>query len=99
MKNLSERRSNGRQTLRQAVSFELSLVESGRLDNIVEQGMGVDLSPGGMGMITQYPLKCGEVVKLLFPVTEDETRLPVFSEVMWSTSSAGEFRVGFRFLV
>jgi hypothetical protein len=53
MKNLSEKKSNGRELLSQAVSFELRTAEPGRVRNILEQGLGVDLSPGGMGTITQ----------------------------------------------
>jgi len=99
MKNLPEKRSNHRKSLRHSVSFELSANESGRLTNLVEQGIGVDLSPGGMGMTTRYPLKGGEVVKLFFPLTDGETKLPVFTEVMWSAPDAGEYRAGLRFLV
>jgi len=98
MKILSEKRYDTRTPLHQSVSFELSTMESGTLKNIVQQGLGVDLSPGGMGMLTQYPLKGGEVVKIFFPLTEGETKLPVLTEVMWSTYCVGEFRAGLRFL-
>jgi hypothetical protein len=99
MKNLSEKRTDQRKSLAQAVSFELSTVEAGRIENVVIQGLGVDVSDGGMGMTTQYPLKGGEVVKIFFPVTEGETRVPILTEVMWSKYCAGEYRSGLRFLV
>ncbi|OGU07672.1 MAG: hypothetical protein A2075_22005 [Geobacteraceae bacterium GWC2_58_44] len=99
MKNLSEKRTESRKSLTQSVSFELSTMESGGLSNIVKRGFGVDLSAGGMGMTTRYPLKGGEVVKLLFPVTEGEMlNLPVFTEVMWAVPSGAEYRAGLRFL-
>ena len=99
MKNYPENRNHRRETLRQAVSFELSQVESGTVRNTVQQGVGVDLSPGGMGLVTRYPLHGGEVVKVLFPVTQGETRLPVFTEVMWAAPAGGEYRAGLRFLI
>lgn len=98
MKNATDNRTDTRMAFRQAVSFELSTMESGRFANIVEQGLGVDLCLGGMGMTTRYQLKSGDVLKLFFPVTEGETRLPVYTEVMWSRSAAGECRTGLRFL-
>lgn len=99
MRNHCENRSWQRNALHQALIFELSTKESGRLQNTVQQGVGIDLSPGGMGLVTGYPLKGGEVVKLLLPVTEGETRVPVYTEVMWSAPSGGEYRAGLRFLI
>lgn len=95
----TEQRYDTRKSLQQNVSFELSTMEHGRPSNIVEQGVSVNLSQGGLGMITGYPLKSGEVVKLLFPVTEDAARVPVFTEVMWSEPAGAEYRVGLRFLM
>ena len=95
----SEKRTDKRKSLAQAISFELSTVDSDRIENVVIQGLGVDVSDGGMGMTTPYPLKGGEVVKIFFPVTEGETRVPILTEVMWSRYCAGEYRSGLRFLV
>jgi hypothetical protein len=95
----TEQRYDIRKSLQQNVSFELSTMGHGRVDNIVEQGVSVNLSQGGLGMITAYPLRSGEVVKLLFPVTEDAARVPVFTEVMWSEPAGAGYRVGLRFLM
>ena len=72
---------------------------SGLPENILKNGMGVDLSPGGIGLTTDYPLHAGDVLKLFFPVGVGDASLPVFSEVMWSRPADGEYRAGLRFLV
>lgn len=99
MTNLPEKRTDTRESLAQPISFELSLVADGKMDNVLIQGLGVDLSSGGMGMTSPVPLKGGQVVKIFFPVTEGPTRVPVLTEVMWTKYCAGEYRSGLRFLV
>ncbi len=98
MKKYPIERSCARRSIRKPVSFELSLMGSGLPENIVRSGVGVDLSSGGMGLATDYPLHEGEVLKLFFPIGVGNTSLPVYSEVVWSRSKEGEFRAGLRFL-
>lgn len=98
MRNLREKRTDDRTPLRQTISFELSRVEAEGFATVVQMGESVDLSSGGMGMTTAYPLHGGQVVKLFFPVTEGAAALPVFTEVMWSEAVDGLYRSGLRFL-
>lgn len=98
MKNSSEKRAGTRESLAQAISFELTAIDAGKIENVVIQGLGVDLSDGGMGMTTHHPLKEGEVIRIFFPVTEGQTKVPILTEVMWSRYLAGEYRSGLRFL-
>ena len=95
----SEKRTDTRKSLAQPISFELSMMTTGKTENVVIQGLGVDVSAGGVGMTSAFPLKGGQVVKIFFPVTEGKTRVPVLTEVMWSKFCAGEYRSGLRFLV
>lgn len=92
------KRSSDRESIHQPVSFELSEIESGRLRNIRKSGLGVDISPGGMGLTTDYPLKEGDVLKLYLPVAAGHASVPVFTEVIWLRPSDREFRAGLRFL-
>ena len=98
MKKYPGDRSCSRKSIRKPVSFELSLMGSGHPVNILKSGVGVDLSSGGMGLTTDYPLHEGDVLKLFFPVDVGNTSLPVFSEVVWARATDGEFRAGLRFL-
>lgn len=98
MEKKAEKRSNSRVAICQSLSFEMSEKVSGRFRNVLAGGFGVDISLGGIGLTSDCFLKEGDVLKLFIPVAEANTRLPVYTEVMWSTPSDGEFRAGLRFL-
>ena len=98
MKNYLVKRAGRRKNIRKPITFELSLLENGRPINILKSGVGVDLSPGGLGMTTAYPLHTGNILKLFFPAGVGNTSLPVFTEVVWSQTVDEHFRVGLRFL-
>jgi hypothetical protein len=69
------------------------------LENITCEAIGVDISSSGLGVVTDYALKEGDVLKSRIPVIEMDTALPVYAEVVWSKPHNGKFRVGLRFLV
>ena len=98
MKKYPIERSCSRKSIRKPVSFELSVMGAGHPKNILKSGVGVDLSPGGIGLTTDYPLNKGDVLKLFFPVNVGNASLPVFSEVVWTQAVNEQFRVGLRFL-
>lgn len=66
--------------------------------HVREAGTGVDLSSGGGGLATKYPLQRGDVVKLLVPVGITNVSLPVYASVVWSRPTADGFRAGVTFL-
>jgi hypothetical protein len=98
MGRIIEKRSAGREYIRQSITFEMTRRRSGKLENVVETGFGVDISPAGIGLVTDILLEEGDVLKLLFPVSVINTILPVFTEVKWSSSTDGKFRAGLRFI-
>ncbi len=95
----SEKRLSDRKILNKTIHFELSIMESGQLKNIQYDGLGLDISHGGLGLTTEYALKEEDVLKLIFPINELDTTLPVFAETVWSKPANGHFRAGLRFLV
>lgn len=99
MKKSLEKRGSDRWDLEQPVTFELTVLSAGILTNLMADGVGIDLSAGGMGLVTEYPLQGGEVLKIFFPVTQGEARLPILTEVMWAAPNASRYRTGLRFLV
>lgn len=58
---------------------------------------GVDISKGGLGIVTDSELKIGQIVKIYFPIAED-LLIPVFAEVLWSNSTGTGFRIGLCFV-
>jgi len=63
-----------------------------------QEGVGIDISEHGIGILTAYPLKKDEVLKLYFPLNSDRATLPVFARVAWAKSIEKRFRVGMQFL-
>lgn len=94
--------SNQRESLRNAVtrpvSLELIGVEQGKIRDLRIEGTSVDISSGGLGMITNGTLRKGDVLKLHLSVNDMQVTLPILSEVMWLQKMNGEYRAGLQFL-
>ncbi len=58
----------------------------------------VDISQGGIGLVTQLPLRDKDVIRLLIPGPEPSTNLPLRAEVVWSVPARTSTRYGLRFL-
>lgn len=95
METPKKKRHNSRIPFHQPVGLEIW--EQGT-KHVREVGTGIDLSTEGGGLATKYPLKQGEVVKLLVPVGVTNVCLPVYASVVWSKATDGGFRAGVTFL-
>jgi len=98
MKGGVEKRASPRRAFERPIQFDLNFVDSQGLITIEQEGSGVDISENGLGLITAYPLKRDEVLRLHFPVDAVETTLPVFAKVAWAKLVEKRFRVGLEFL-
>ena len=98
METQTEKRQRRRESIDRSITYDMSERSTGRFENLRKEGFGVDISNGGIGLITAQPLKKGDVLKLLYPVAAVNANIPVYTEVMWSNSIEGGFRVGLRFL-
>jgi hypothetical protein len=98
METQTEKRQRRRESIDRSITYEMSDCSTGRFENLRKEGFGVDISNGGIGLITDQPLKKGNVLKLLYPLTVASASIPIYSEVMWSNPVEGGFRVGLRFL-
>ncbi|OGQ98105.1 MAG: hypothetical protein A2521_10975 [Deltaproteobacteria bacterium RIFOXYD12_FULL_57_12] len=97
MTGLEKRRSE-RSEFRQTLELELSAVrETDALS--VRRAFGLDISSGGMAMVTDVALAEGEIVRLLDPKSSAGFDLPVFAEVRWAVPANGHWRAGLRFLM
>ena len=92
-----EKRQYERKEFNQPFSFEMSIAGD-QLENVIHEATGVDISAYGLGLVTNYALKEGSVIKSRIPVSEVETSLPVYALVIWSKPANDNFRVGLRFL-
>jgi hypothetical protein len=97
MENQSEKRLHDRKAFNQPLFFEISALGE-ESKNIRQNGITTNISSDGFGMITDYSLKEGSVLKTYLPVQGVDLSIPVFTEVMWSVPNGNLFRVGLRFL-
>jgi hypothetical protein len=93
-----EKRAITRRKYEHSVSFDLVGEKPEYYQNVSRDGSGVDISPGGIGVMTDHPLEKGKVVRLMLPVVDGKTNIPVFSIVRWTKVAESQFRVGFQFL-
>lgn len=82
------------------VYFERGPLEEtgGSLMGVHFLAQAVDISEGGIGMISQLPLHEKEIIRVLVPGPEPSVSLPVRAEVVWSAPSRTSMRFGLRFL-
>ncbi len=96
-KNIDTRQFD-RVTFQRAIQYEHCEMQPGRIVNAMESGNGVDISNGGMGLVTKCKLKCGEVMKLHIPADAVKANMPVYSLVVWVKPKNDYFHAGLRFL-
>jgi hypothetical protein len=93
-----EKRQHPRKKFSNPVGLDLVSEEKGNYTRISTQGTGIDISVGGMGIITDQPLEKGRVLKLLLPLSGEEITVPVFSVVKWTERNEGKLMAGVQFL-
>ncbi len=98
MKNGWGRRHSERLVIDRAVKFELNYAYAQGLIKIEQTGVGIDISGRGLGILTLFPLKNDEILRLYFRRDPFGNNLPVSAKVVWTQVVDDCFRVGFEFL-
>ncbi len=93
---MAEIRMSDRKGFTQPIRFEISALGTG--DYTTFGGEAVDISPDGLGLLSEYPLVKGMVVRLALPVEGVGTPVPVFAEVSRVVPVSNRHRAGLRFL-
>lgn len=97
-----EKRRSVREDFNNPFEFELSAIESCSSGDASRSAQGIDISTQGLGLMTDYPLARGMVLRLVLPVRGVETMIPVCAEVAWAglaDESGNQVRAGVRFLM
>ena len=83
----------------QAVQLErsYSLAGAALLSPLLAQAQ--DISPQGLGLTADFPLKKGEVLKVYISIEDKNTSIPVLSEVCWAEPNSQPCRAGLKFLI
>ena len=95
---LEELRTSPRSAYAHPVQFDVNCLGSEGLMSTEQKGFGVDISKYGFGLLTRYPLKKGEVLRLHLPLDSSQSGLPIFARVAWTRRADRQFRVGMQFL-
>lgn len=98
MKRPEEMRFSGRHPFAHKVVFETWHLDDAGSCTTIHEGVCLDISAGGGGLLTITPLKKGDVVKLMVPMGTKDLCLPVFTEVVWSEDTGAGIRAGVHFL-
>ena len=93
-----EMRVTERTEFNRPLEFELSVTESSATGRARCKAQGLDISSRGLGLLTEYPLVKGMVVRLVLRADGVAVAVPVFAEVAWTDPVSDRLRAGFRFL-
>jgi hypothetical protein len=74
---------------------ESSMPESGNLQQVA---ISVDISPGGIGIITDFPLKTADVLTFENAVKINDMISRDSAVVQWSGKISNRYRIGLKFV-
>ncbi len=66
---------------------------------ITKTGVSVDISMGGLGIITDYPLREGNVLNFENGIKRKNDRLKKAAVVKWAGKMYGKYRIGLAFIL
>jgi hypothetical protein len=96
----AENRAHRRWSHAGPVYFEPgTLDEAGRIPAAMQfLAQAVDISQGGIGLVTRLSLREKDVIRILIPGPEPSMSLPLRAEVVWAVPASASTRYGLRFL-
>ncbi len=95
---MTDGRAAGRQVFSRPIEFELSATGAAGMGPTMSVAQGLDISSHGIGMLADFPLTKGMILRLSLPLNVAGAALPVFAEVAWAIPDSDYFRAGLRFL-
>jgi len=98
MPSKDEKRSAIRHPYGESLEFQLRRIRTDTGELIQGEGGGLDISPRGLGFITDIPLTTGEIIKLSLPSHPDRIPVPVLCEVRWVKLEGRKYRAGVLFI-
>lgn len=93
-----EKRGAEREPFACPVFFDWTVRDEKLLGLIRGRGTISNIQACGVGLISELPLKAGDVLKIYLPVKGTRITLPAFSEVRWVRPKGKLFYAGLQFL-
>ncbi|MEW6067368.1 MAG: PilZ domain-containing protein [Nitrospirota bacterium] len=79
------------------VAYSVTVMDFKQLENIRDTAISVDISDGGLGMITGYPLEKGHVLTFIDMIKTKNIN-PKVAIVKWIWKIDNKYRVGVKFV-
>ena len=94
---INEKRKYKRIPFVKAIIYSASALKMDELDEFFNDGVAVNVSEGGLGMITDYPLKVGDIVTFKHEIKVKKI-VASSSIVRWAREiETDRYRVGLEF--
>lgn len=91
-----EKRRYYRIQIKKNLCFELFNENS--KNNALYDGCCIDISQGGICILTDFYLKKGDIIKLLIPINSLNLTNPIIAKVIWTRYEKGCYRTGLEFV-
>ncbi len=100
MESRAENRAHRRWSHARPVYFEPGTLDEagGGPAAMLFLAQAVDISQGGIGLITRLSLREKDIIRILIPGPEPSMSLPLRAEVVWAVPASASTRYGLRFL-
>lgn len=91
MDNFREKRKHTREPYTVSLDFTVLLTQESEFKRVAAKGKTVDKSPSGLGIITDFPLEAGHVLKWN---DQDNRSILHLAMVRWSRQDESYYRAG-----
>ena len=93
-----DNRRQTRKKFTEQICAESLLTGASQKSVVAREFSGVNISDGGLGIITAHQWAVGDVIKLSLPLKGLGITVPVFTEVLWIKPFEDNYLAGLRFL-
>jgi len=94
----TEKRVHYRIPLNKYVCYELIKSMRSYDKKVYYDGNCLNISQGGLCILTDFYLMKGDILKLLVPQNNLNLANPLFAKVIWSRYEKGSYRAGLKFI-
>lgn len=91
-------RKNVRKPFVSTIKYSIMVLDTGEWRKLHKEGTSTDISEGGLGMVTDYPLKEGDILTFDEEILIDSITVKT-AIVKWSVAEGEGSRVGLGFII
>lgn len=98
---MKERRENSRTDFSDIITYEagVSLVKDVKSDQLRGEGQAVDISKGGICLVTKEELSKNQILKINIPMPGMSVQTPALAMVRWTRPHQDGYKVGMMFVI